>query len=58
MDIIGQKYDLHEVEAKQFPEIQRIQDMLLAQDPHWELCNEDEYNQMLVHCQQELEPLH
>lgn len=39
---LGSKYILHEIEAKQYPEILRIQDMLSALPPY-EMSTEEEF---------------
>ena len=58
LDIVGNRYDLHEVFALQYPEKQRIQDMLHGTDDHWEISSQEEYEEKLTYCQSELEPLH
>lgn len=40
---IGAKFIQHEVRAEQYPEIQRIKDMIECLDGHWEVIDESVY---------------
>jgi len=49
IQIVGKKANIHAVDAKQYPEILRIQDMLLLSIQGFEESNQKEFNDLLDH---------
>lgn len=43
---IGKNYLLNNIEAKQYPEMLLIQDMINLKDGRWEVCDESEFEEL------------
>jgi hypothetical protein len=55
LTVLGSRYLIHEIEAKQYPEKLRIADMLDGLDGTWICVTEADYDTFLVSCKNNLQ---
>lgn len=55
LTVLGSRYLIHEIEAKQYPEKLRIADMLDGRDGTWISVSEADYDHFLASCRKNLQ---
>jgi len=55
IQIVGNNYSIHEIEAKILPEFHYVNDLIINHNNHWEVIDEKEYEEVLKRCKNELQ---